>query len=275
VSNRQPPRRSRRSARRRWPFLAIASGVIAAVVIGLVAWFVIAGLDDDDSEAPAGESTGGTAGGPEVMVEGPASRYVIGVQDFENSPLEPFPPETYSLTALSFAANGYWASPQEGEQEAKGWGYLDGYQATLEPAGKLADVVRGGYYVRTEAYLFDSLDGARQAYAHLQQQHTDQSDSEREDARPLGNQSSAFSVVSGTVGTSDVPGVYHRFLFRRGNLVAIVQTYGGEPNMTIDRARDFAVAVDDKALGRRAAPTPTPAAGGTPVVVPPSPTSEP
>jgi hypothetical protein len=274
VSNRQPSRRPGRKARRRWPFLAIASGVIAAVVIGLVAWFVIAGLDDDD-EASADESTGGTAGGPEVMVEGPASRYVIGVQDLENSPLQPFPPETFPLTALAFAANGYWASPQEGEQEAKGWGYLDGYQASLEPAGKLADVVRGGYYIRTEAYLFDSLDGARKAYAHLLEQHTDQTDSERVDANPLGNQSAAFSVVSGTVGASDVPAVYHRFLFRRGTLVAIVQTYGGEPNMTIDRARDFAVAVDDKALGRRAAPTPTPAAGGTPVVVPPAATPDP
>jgi hypothetical protein len=275
VSNRQPARRSGRKARRRWPFLAIASGLIAAVVIGLVAWFVIAGLDGDDGEASADESTGGTAGGPEVMVEGPASRYVVGVQDFQEAPVQPFPPETFPLTALSFAANGYWASPQEGEQEAKGWGYLDGYQATLEPVGKLADVVRGGYYIRTEAYLFDSIDGARDAYAHLLQQHTDQADSQREEARPLGNQSSAFSVISGPIGTSDVPGVYHRFLFRRGNLVAIVQTYGGEPNMTIDRARDFAVAVDDKALGKRAAPTPTPAAGGTPVVVPPSTTPAP
>jgi hypothetical protein len=37
-----------------------------------------------------------------------------------------------------------------------------------------------------------------------------------------------------------------------------VQTMGADPYMTIDRARDLAVAMDDRALSKRAAPTPTP-----------------
>jgi hypothetical protein len=270
------PRGSRRGRFGRWPLAAIAAGVAALTIIGLVTWFIIdSASGDDDDDGGSSESVGGVDGGPETQVAAPASQYTVQLYDLATSPIETNPDETYPLNALGFAQNGYFADTEQGETLAAEWGYVDGYQSGLRPTGQIADVVQGGYYIRSEAYVFESVSGAQLAYGYLEDSHRNQAGSVEVDTKNLANESSSFEILEGTVGSSDKPAVYHRFLFRRGSMVAIVQTWGAQEFMTVDRARDLAVAMDDKARGERDAYTPTPRSGNSPVVVPPSTTPEP
>jgi protein-L-isoaspartate O-methyltransferase len=123
--------------------------------------------------------------------------------------------------------------------------------------------------------LFDSIDGARAAFRHLKAHHDEQQGSVKEPSSAVGNEWAAYSFISGTVGTSEKVQVYYRYLFRRGNMVSIVQVNGAQEFMEIERARALAAVIDQKALGQRVAPTPTPAATQAPIVVPPSPTRTP
>jgi hypothetical protein len=148
---------------------------------------------------------------------------------------------------------------------ARQWGYREGYQVALEPDGLLAGVLKGQYYVTQEIHLFDTAAGAEQAYQRFEQRYREAAGSEPAEATPLANQSSAWQLVRGTVADSEMVAVYHRFLFRRGNMVASVQTFGGQPFMRVDTARDIAVLIDERALGKRSSPEPTPAKTITPI----------
>jgi hypothetical protein len=171
---------------------------------------------------------------------------------------------TFSLSALGFATNGYFPNAQAGETQAEAWGYKDGYQSSFEPDGQLAGLLQGRYYIQVESYLFNTVDGAAQAYAHIDGVTRSQTKSIEQVTNGLANESSAWKTIAGKVGSSELNMVYYRFIFRRGNLVTVVQTNGAEPYMTVDRARDLAVVVDEKARGNLPAPTPTPAKTGTP-----------
>jgi hypothetical protein len=50
----------------------------------------------------------------------------------------------------------------------------------------------------------------------------------------------------------------HRYLFRRGNLLAMVVTWGAEPFMDVTPVYQLAHVVDSKATGRTTAVEPTP-----------------
>lgn len=206
----------------------------------------------------------GTTGGREVQLPAPASRYVPQLAETPTF-AEVYPPNTFSLSPLQWAANGLFQGTTEGEQKAQQWGYSDGYQADFWPIDRLSAVVKGAYYITVESYLFDTQNGARQAYQAYEDRYRGATGSEPlTNVKGLGNQSSAWRVFQGVVGTSELRGVYYRFAFRRGNLVAIVQTYGAEPFMTIDRARELAVIIDEKALGQRPSPSPTPRPANSP-----------
>ena len=47
-------------------------------------------------------------------------------------------------------------------------------------------------------------------------------------------------------------------------MVAVVQTWGAQPFMRVDTVRGLAAILDDKALGRKDAPEPTPLATTAP-----------
>ena len=136
-------------------------------------------------------------------------------------------------------------------------------------------MAQGKPVVRSETYLFETTEGARQAYEHLATFHTGFTGSESVQVNPLGNSSSAFTILEGTVPNTELPLAYHRLIARRGNLVYIAQVSGVHQFTTMDMAREFAVIIDDKATGARPAPTPTPPAGGsgaaTAPVLPPTP----
>ena len=246
-------------SRDRRTFAIVAA--MAVLLIGAVAAGAFLLLRDDDGPTISG---GGSQDGREPQLEGPASRYVPQLSE---APIgtEVFPPGTFGMTALQFAVNGPFESPQEGEETALRWGFMDGYQVEFQPVNLLADVVQGKYYVHIEAYMFETQQGAREAYDMYETVYAGITGSERlDDVAGLGNQSSAWQKFEGTVANSELRQVFHRFVFRRGNLVAVVQTTGAEPFMTIDRARELAVYIDEKGLGQRPSPSPTPRPTATP-----------
>jgi hypothetical protein len=60
------------------------------------------------------------------------------------------------------------------------------------------------------------------------------------------------------IGGTSVAAELHRYLFRRGNLLAMVVTWGAEPFMDVTAVYQLAHVVDSKATGRKAALEPTP-----------------
>jgi len=226
-----------------------------------------------DSAGKLASSSGGTVGGPEPTLQGPASQFTL-LSDDVGADNKVYAPGVQSLDASDFVATAkIFTSSSEGEGLVKGWGYVEGFETAFQPGGQLAAVLSGAYYVNAETYLFKTLDGARQAYQQFEKAYAAAPGSAQQTTKGLGNQSSAWKLVNGTVGSSDVVAAYHRFVFRRGTLVGVVQTMGADPYMTIDRARDLAVIMDDRALSKRAAPTPTPIPQPTllPTVAAPSP----
>lgn len=231
------------------------TGLLAVVLLGaaaLGAWLVMRGGDDS---TPAR----GLAGGPNPTLEEPASRYAPSLEEAPPG-YQVVTPETYGMNAFQFAVqSGLFAEAAVGEQRAEEWGYLDGRRTTFEPLGKGAEVLQGAYWLTIDTYLFERPDGAEAAFNHLESFYNGLQGSRRVEAAPLGNQSGAWSFERGTILQSDTPAIYHRFVFRRGNLVAIVQTLGGTPFMSIEQARDTAIVIDERALGQREPSTPTPA----------------
>lgn len=274
------PRTKRQRPKRRIadPRLVMTVAALGVVLIAAAAFaFLLLRSDDGTKTAAPGQapsqSTGGTVGGPDPTLPGPASAYApslteapAGYQLRDN--------KTYSLTPLQFVADNsaLFPSTEEGERTVEQWGFASGYQVELWPIGQLAEVVSGPPIYTVGVYLFDTTAGARLAFEKFEEAYGSLPGSHRvEDAHPLANQSSAWAYPEGTVGVSDVEAIFHRFIFRRGNMVVTSQTLGGVPFMNIDKAREMARIVDDRALGDRPATTPTPAPT-IPGYIPPTPT---
>lgn len=214
---------------------------------------------DDNGEPPVGTtpSTGGSSGGPEPRLDAPVSRFAPSQEEmpgkFEVNPLE-----TFGLASATWSVTGPFDNAQQGEQLAEQWGYIEGWRVLYSPDGLISGVIEGRYYATIEVHLFETVAGASEAYAQYLDKSVSKAGSEKQDTRALGNESSGWALVEGTVGNTDMVAVFHRFIFRRGNMVAMVITYGGNPFMTIDPARDIAVIIDERALGEREAAEPTP-----------------
>ncbi|MCE7929606.1 MAG: hypothetical protein DYG91_14100 [Chloroflexi bacterium CFX7] len=211
------------------------------------------------SSTPApGTSTGGVEGGPEPLLSGPAAKYAPAQAEL-TAAYKVAPNETYGMGLDTYAASTFFPGATEGKELATGWGFGEGYQVMLEPDGLLAGVLKGGYFVTAEVYLFHDQAGAKAAFDYYRSRYDSTAGSESAPAKGLANQSGGWQLIKGPVGTSSLVGVYHRFVFRRGNMLASVQTYGAQPFMTVDKARDIAVIIDERALGTRQATEPTPA----------------
>jgi hypothetical protein len=207
--------------------------------------------------APVPKSTGGTTGGANPTVPGPASKYSPSLKELPGI-FTVNVPDTFTQNISTFSSSYLFTSAQQGQDLATQWKIIDGFKASYEPDGLAAGVVKGGYFVDTEVYLFQDTAGAADAYTYLADFFSRGAGAQKEDAKGLGNASAGYSIIQGTVGNTDVAQVFHSFVFRRGNVVAIVRTQGAQPRMTIDRARDVAVIIDDRILGNRAATAPTP-----------------
>ncbi|MBI5949008.1 MAG: hypothetical protein HY875_12790 [Chloroflexi bacterium] len=235
---------------------------LAAAVVALALALATATCGGDDA---AGDDTDASGlGGPSPNLQGPASRYAPYLNELRGE-FEANPSGTYGFTEQLYAGSGPFHSAAEAAQLIGDWGYVDGYQATYEPVGLLAAAVQGRFFVTTETHLFKTTDGARKAFDTYAAYYAAATGSVAvADAQGLANQSAAFKIESGTLGNSTVNAVFHSFMFRRGNLVAIVRTFGGVPFMTIEQARAVAVIMDEHALGKRVNDEPTPDTRGGP-----------
>lgn len=249
--------------RKNQPLLILAAGLVL-LAMAVVIIFLVNGNNDGDPDVSktvdnnkGPESTGGTLGGPEPVVQLPASQYIPLITEVPGEN-EVNVSDTFTMNITTFTSSYWFINDKEGQDRAREWKIVDGYQVYYQPVGLSAQVLQGDFFTTIETYLFADVEGAKGAYAHLAKKIGALPGTEAEKPRGLANESSAYSLVQGTVGVSDVVAVYHRFIFRRGNAVVSVQTYGGEPFMTIDDARELAVMIDDKLLGQRPATEPTP-----------------
>ena len=135
---------------------------------------------------------------------------------------------------------------------------MSGYQVLFEPDGLLAGVLEGRYYATILVHVFETPEGATAGYERYVSQTQSRDGTIREDAPSIGNQSSAWSIVLDTVGDSDVPAQFHQLIFRRGNLLAVVRTFGAEQYLTVNAGVTLAGIIDERALGDRPAEEPTP-----------------
>lgn len=251
--------------RRNQPIIILAAGVILlAAAVGAV-FFI--GRGDDKPDAATGgtvlqgekpsRSTSGTLGGDELVAPRPASKYSVLLGELPEK-YQVDVPNTFVQNISTFSSSYWFNSEEQGSKLAAQWRIIDGFNAVFQPEGLAADVAQGEAYITVETYMFQTVDGAKLAWAYYDNRLKNVTNSEAMKTKGLANDSSAYRIVQGTVGPSEVVGVYHRYSFRRGNTIVSVQTWGGQPFMNIDVARELAVIIDNKLLGVRPATEPTP-----------------
>lgn len=202
----------------------------------------------------------------------PASRFALSLDDLGTAFITNVP-DTFVLNAQNYGSSKTFAEGDNGEKLLTEWGYLGGYETSFRPEGSDKAILQNGAYdIAVETHLFKDESGAKKAYDYFEGRLKAGS-AQPVNAPQLGNKSSAWRLVAGKIGTSTVDAAYHRFLFRRGNLVTVVMTYGADPFMSVTIVRDLARIVDAKALGQKEAIAPTPT--GNYVTPTPSPKQSP
>jgi|GEM_PF-2211989 len=199
-------------------------------------------------------------------LEGPASRYsLLNPDDFGRGYITDIP-NTFVLDAETYTKNNEaFESPEQGKAKMESWGYLGGYSTAVDPEGRTAGILNGGIRILLEVHLFETADGAHEAYAYFRN-HIDNAGKRagnpgmisQVDINPVGNEATAWNYISGTIGNTNVQQEFSLVLFRRGNLLANVVVLGAEPFLRPEAAYPYAKMIDEKALGQRAAITPTP-----------------
>ena len=193
----------------------------------------------------------------------PVSRYTVLLDDvgtaFLTDPASPF-----ELTLQEYASSASFENASKGAEQLNAWGYQGGYEAQLVPEGREAAVLNGGFYVTIESHLFSSNDGAKQAYSYFESRLKANSANKSVKIDPIGNQWTAYQTKGMKVRDTSVDELYHRVMFRRGNLVVVIATYGADGFMSVNDAVLFAKLVDARALGVEEVIQPTPASNFTP-----------
>jgi hypothetical protein len=261
-------RRRGDAPRSRWRQLLLLLGGTAAflLVAAVIVVFIVVSAGGDDADAdPQGNSNGGA----QPQLAGPASRFAASAADIGGG-IRGVPPESFDVNPQMYAQDqiGPFATTEEGLAKVEEWDYSEGFIASLEPDGLTAGLAQGRYYVRIETHLFGTSQGAAAAFSAYTELYAARNTLTAEAIAPLANQSAAWKSIGEKIPNTDLDEVYYRVIFRRGNLLAIVQTVGADTFLTIDPARGIAAMVDERALGSRAAPTPTPSGGTVPTTVP-------
>lgn len=167
---------------------------------------------------------------------------------------------TFEIDLPSYAQVRIFESPEQGERLLNEWGYIGGYETGYIPEGREQTVLLGGFYMNIETHLFESPDGAHEFYVYVNSRL--KLGSAEIEALELGNESTAWVREGEAIGTSEVRSVLYWYVFRRGNMVATVRTYGALGLLRVEPAEVLASIIDDKALGKRDRTAPTPMAGG-------------
>ncbi len=249
---------------------ALSASVLCAFAFATVPLLSACGGDATvkagSSTVPApGSASAGNDAKASPTLKMPVSRFAIDLNDLGNAFITNVP-DTYVLDAAQY---GHALTPQsdDGETMLKDWGYEGGYETSFRPEGESKAVLQqGAYYVTVETHLFKSDTGAKKMYDYFVGYLKGATSPIPADQ--LGNESSGYKFLSGTITNSTVRAADHRFIFRRGNLVAIVKTLGADPSMEaaggVKTVRALAQIVDDKATGKRNAIAPTPTSNFTP-----------
>jgi hypothetical protein len=234
--------------------------MLLALAVPLLAVACGGGDDDDDAGAPTAATAtpfpNDTSDSPALDM--PASRYSISQDDLGPGYITDIQ-YTWILNADSYGRTKTFPSAEEGWRLLGEWGYLGGFETSYSPEGYTRAVLAGAYNIAVETHLFQSEEGAMQAYSYFKDRLS-QSVSDPVTAYSLGNESSAWLAVDREegIGGTSVAAELHRYLFRRGNLLAMVVTWGAEPFMDVTPVYQLAHVVDSKATGRTAAVEPTP-----------------
>jgi hypothetical protein len=242
----------------------LARHLLGACVL-LLPLVAACGGDDDAAPASTGTpralSTNDSTTSPTLAM--PVSRFAISQDDLGIDFLVDIP-ATFNVTAEEYAKGSSFASAADGMAHLKQWGYLGGYETGYTPEGREKAVLNGAYYSKVETHLFKDEEGAKKAFAYFEARVKGTAGNQPVTALPVGNQWATYQRLSGKVPNSSVNAAYHQYLFRRGNLVAAVLTYGAEGFMKADIARELATLIDQKALGKANAVEPTPVSNYTP-----------
>lgn len=218
---------------------------------------------NDPGATPTAAASSAPGNTTEPDVKGPASKYTLLLDDVGDGYFTDRQ-HTFTLDIDNYAGTAAFSNPSEGRKLLKQWGYVEGFETAYEPEGRQTDVLNGKYYINVETHLFDSTKGAEDAYAHFEDVIRSAGRAEQVQTSPLGNQYSVWKSDGDKVSGSSITSTFHRFILRRGNMVAVVQTWGAQPFMRVDTVRGLAAILDDKALGRKDAPEPTPLATTAP-----------
>lgn len=218
---------------------------------------------DQATATPTSSSTADPGNGHSepVVVEGPASKYAVSQDDLGRGYITDIE-QTFVLDAATYGQTSAFKDEGDGEALLRSWGYISGYETHYEPEGRLTAVLNGAYYLWVETHLFETEEGAKKAFEFFNSKLA--TTSQPVNADRVGDESSAWRLIYDKVPNSTVDAAFHRVVVRRGNLVAIVATWGAEPFMRADHAIGWAKVIDEKALGTRQAIEPTPTSNYNP-----------
>jgi hypothetical protein len=225
-----------------------------------------------DPTAPAGGSPAGTvstvAGSSDRVtqpdVKAPASQYSLLLDDVGLRSFLTDIPATYELDAAKYADSKVFDTVSDGVRLLNGWGYTGGYETGMWPEGREQAMLNGAYRILQEVHLFQTAAGAKGFYDYAVDRVKKAAVGQPVQAPGIGNESSSFYAVQGTIRSSRIGQAIHQVIFRRGNMVAVVQTVGAESFMKVDTVIRLALMIDDKALGKTPAVAPTPTSNFTP-----------
>lgn len=245
------------------PLLILGAGLALIAMVALGSFLVFGNnADEPDVEGVVKEtipsvSASGTVGGRDAIFSGAPSKASINLAELPPN-YEVDVSQTFTMTVSTFSSSYWFKTDAEGQAKAKEWVIADGFQVFYQPEGLFAEVLKGSPYIHVETYQFGNVEGAKKAWAHFDALLSRTVGSDPVEAKALANNSSAYRYIEGTIGTSSDVAVYHRYSFRRGNMIVSVVTWGGDKYMNIDPARNIAASIDDKLLGTRPAVEPTP-----------------
>lgn len=228
---------------------------------------LLAGCGGDDTADAKGTTTPQQAptndNTASPKLDMPVSRFAVSQDDLGIDFIVDIP-ATFAVTAEEYAKGSSFSSQADGLAMLTEWGYRGGYETGYTPEGREKAVLNGGYYSKVETHLFKDEEGAKKAFTYLEARVKGISGNQAVTANPVGNQWAAFRRLSGKVPGTSVNAVYHQYLFRRGNLIAAVLTYGADGFIKAETSRELASMVDQKALGKKNAVEPTPTSNFTP-----------
>lgn len=196
-------------------------------------------------------------------VDMPVSRFALALNDLDTTVFRTDVNGVFELNATNYGGTATFDSAADGKKMLEGWGYKGGYETGYLPISAPQSVLNGSYYINVEIHLFGDSDGAKSAYTYFKQRIS-KSGAKLEDSPQLGNESVGYSRANGLITGTEVGATIEQFMFRRGNVVAVVFTYGATGFMNINTARALAVIEDNKILGKDKAPVPTPVSNFTP-----------